>query len=881
MEAAFEWGRRALAAWVDGCRRYARTVVVASIAATAAVLWFVVTSISINTDTTSMLSAELPFRRNSQALSDAFPQFSNNILIVIDGANADLADDAAATLATRLREQPNVFGSVFDPQGEAFLRRNGFLYLSTDELTRLSNRLAEAQPFLGTLWRDPSLRGLFDMLGLAADEILTKKGATGFEIDVASNAIAAVIEAEAAGRFAQLSWRELMGGDTVKPEDRRRLILLKPVLDFGSLQPASRTISAIRALVRDLGLDEKAGVRVRLTGSVALAHEELRSVEGNMGVAAVASLVLVFVLLTIGYRSWRLALAASLTIVAGLVWTTGFAMAAVGSLNLISVAFAVLFIGLSDEFGMHYGLRYVEAVGEGRGSDALREAADGSGGALVLVAVAAATGFLSFVPTDYLGLAQLGIIAAGGMVIALFANLTVLPALIALWPPRGQPRRPDQSKPVAILNQARAHPRTTAGIAVVVALLAASLIPKAHFDFDPLNLRDPETESVSTLFDLIADSRTTPYTIQILAPTLAEADALADKLDRLPEVDGTATLTDFVPKDQDAKLELIRDMGFFLAPAFLAERIAPPTPAARRAALDAVLVKLEALATARPTEHIGIAAARLVRGLRALAAAPDQRLLAVETRLLALLQNRLVELRESLNAEPVMLAALPASIRESQVSTDGRARLQVMPTDNIHDRANLVRFVTAVRTLAPDASGSPVVILAAGTTVVSAFRTAAIIAVVAIILLLIVTLRRLVDVAVVLAPLGLAALLTVATSVLFDIPFNFANVIALPLMFGLGVANGIHLSLRQREEPSVARVLETTTPRAVVFAAITTIASFICLAASSHPGTASMGILLAIAISFTLACTLLVQPALMELAARWAGPRRAASHRGS
>jgi predicted RND superfamily exporter protein len=177
----------------------------------------------------------------------------------------------------------------------------------------------------------------------------------------------------------------------------------------------------------------------------------------------------------------------------------------------------------------------------------------------------------------------------------------------------------------------------------------------------------------------------------------------------------------------------------------------------------------------------------------------------------------------------------------------------------------LRRFVGAVRAVALHATGSPVVILEAGNTVVGAFRDAAVLAFVAIAVLLAVLLRRLRDVALVFSPLVLAALLTVAASVLFGLPFNFANVIVLPLLFGLGVANGIHLVLRRRDQGGVTEVMASSTPRAVVFSALTTIGSFASIALSSHPGTASMGMLLTIAITLTLACTLIVLPALMRL----------------
>ena len=839
---------------------------VVALAATVAAAYGVATQLSINTDTEDMLSPDLPFRQDSSALSAAFPQFSDNILVVIDGATPDLADDAAATLTRRLRDHPQMFGSVFHPQGEPFFRANGLLYLDLDVLSDLADRLAEAQPFLGTLWRDANLRGLAEILGLAIDEAVKTDGATPFEMVRLLDAIAEVAERQAAGRFGLLSWRVLMGKGDADPDESRRLIIIQPALDFTSLAPAEQVMEALRRITRELALDPEHGVRVRLTGSAALAQEELASVSQGMGLAAALSLTLVAVLLVVGLGSPRLAAATVTTLLMGLSWTAAFALAAIGSLNLISVAFAVLFIGLSVDFGIHFGLRYREAIdgGEEHGP-ALEQAASGVGGALTLSAVAAAIGFFSFLPTDYQGLAELGLIAGVGMFIALFANITVLPALLTLMPLSPRPVRRPLSRFVI-----RAGPsRAIAWGALALGVAAAALVPAARFDFDPLNLKDPRTESVSTLFDLMERSRTSPYSITVLASDLDAAATLAQRLSGLDEVDGTATLLDYVPADQDEKLAVIDDMALFLGPAFAAApgRV-PVDTAARDAAFRALQDDLEALARAAKDLTLRDAARRLSRALAALAAGgmPSSGVLEeLETRLMALLPGRLQALSDSLDAGPVTLDDLPDSLRRRQVAADGRARLEVFPKENLHQREALRRFVGAVGVVAPHATGSPVVILEAGNTVVGAFRDAAVLAFVAIAFLLAVLLRRPGDVALVFAPLVLAALLTVAASVLFGLPFNFANVIVLPLLFGLGVANGIHLVLRRRDEGDVTGVMASSTPRAVVFSALTTIGSFASIALSSHPGTASMGMLLTIAITLTLASTLIVLPALMTL----------------
>ena len=859
-----ELGRRVVVGWVDMVRRFAVVATILAICATIGAGYFVAQNVSINTDTEDMLSADLPFRVNSRALSDAFPQFSDNILVVIDGQSPDVADDAAMALGEAMRAMPEQFGDVYDLAGHPFFRKNGLLYLDVDELYELSDRLAEAQPFLGTLWRDPSLRGLLEMLSRAVDELLKDDGGdVPIEIDRVLNAMSATLEGQKEGRFDRLSWQRLMMEAEDEEGPYRRFILIQPALDFGSLQPAEDAIDALRALAVDLRLTSDNGVRVRLTGSAAMAQEELKSVEQGMGLAALLSFTLVVGLLLVGLRSVKLAAATLVTLVMGLVWTAGFAVAAVGQLNLISVAFAVLFIGLSVDFGIHFGLRYKEAVNHGADhASALAEAARSVGGALTLCAVAAAIGFLSFLPTAYRGLAELGLIAGAGMFIALFSNMTVLPALISLSPISRYGTKFGRIR-ISLNPIAARNARAVLWGALALGVASALLLPKARFDFDPLNLKDRNTESVATYFDLIEGQHTGPYSVTVLSKNLLSAKKLSEKVNVLNEVDETATLADYVPSDQDEKLDVIGTMALFIAPALgEGNKTDAPQISQNRDALIAALDRLNQLAKKRP------AAARLASAIEALGGgrADDAAIEEMQDRLVSSLPARLAHLRSSLDAGPVELDTLPSELRSREIAADGRAKLEIYPREDLTDREALKRFVVAVRDVAPNATGGPIIILEAGDAVVEAFRDAALIALAGITILLALVLRNVRDTLLVFAPLLLATLLTVACSVLFNLPFNFANVIVLPLLFGLGVANGIHVVLRARDAAGGGGVFETSTPRAVVFSALTTVGSFGSIALSSHPGTASMGVLLTIAISLTLVSTLVLLPALM---ARW------------
>lgn len=873
-----------LGAWTNQVVRFAWPIVLAALVLTALAGWHTANNVRVNTDTTDMLSHELDFMEDMARYTSEFPELDQLIVIVIDGQTQDMAEDAARLLYSRLEANEDRFDSIFYPSGMAFFQRNGLLFRSAENLRTTADRLAQAQPLIGSLMRDPSTRGLFGALSETIDNL----GPGQSQADVRSlgrvmERIAAVIAATADGQGRRLSWTALISGAEPTTDETRRLIIVRPKLDFSKLAPAATALNLIREEAASLGLSERYGVSVRLTGTAALNAEELQSVADGAGMAGLVSFVLVMVLLIVGLRSFWLVTSVLVTLVIGLVLTAAFATLTIGEFNMISVAFAVLFIGLGVDFGIHYALRYREDLAKGMATrGALREAARSVGGGLAIATAAATIAFLSFTPTDYRGVSELGIIAAAGMVIAFLTSMTVLPALLAIWPRRG--RMPDPSgAPVASEDRysvrgehfLQRHGWAVILVALVLLIASSFYVLRIDFDRNPLNLKDPSSESVRTAIELIEEEEGAIETIKVLAGDPEEARETADRLEALAQVSRATTIFDYVPNDQEEKLEIIDEMALLMLPVLTnVERLPSPDDAERLAAMRNLRASIQ-----RALQENRLPA--LNQELNALRRAIDAFLVTemggqamasqLEINLLSGFSGRIGALAEALQAQQVDLEDLPEELREREISDDGTYRITVYPRENTRDTAALRRFVQAVQSVAPHATGGPVVQLRSGDAVVQAFAEATLIAAVAITLLLIVLLRRLVDVLLVLSPLMLAGCLTIAIAVLLGMSFNFANIIVLPLLLGLGVASGIHLVMRARREHS-QEFLATSTPRAVLFSALTTVASFGSLAISPHQGTASMGELLFIAIFMTLVCALVVLPAMMAVLV---GPDRA------
>jgi hopanoid biosynthesis associated RND transporter like protein HpnN len=841
--------------------RHAWTVVLLAVLLCVGAVIYSAGHIAIDTDSSKLFSPDLPWRRLGAIYDAAFPQQSNLIAVVVDGATPELAETAASALAKRLGEDTELFPRVSRPDGGPFFERNGLLFLSTAEVQKTTEQLIAAQPLLGSLAADPNLRGVMETLSRLTEGVLHGEAKLS---DVATpfHALADTLQSVLAGGHTPMSWRTLIAGRPPALRELRHVILVQPKLEFGTLGPGARATAAIRQTARDLGLTPEKGVRVRLTGSVPLADEEFATLADGALRNAVLTIIAVVFLLWLATRSGRIIVAILATLGVGLTLTAAFGLLAIGRFNLISIAFAVLFVGLGVDLGIQFSVRYrAERHARGDLPAALGAAGAGVGGSLALAAAAIAAGFYAFLPTDYRGISELGLIAGTGMLIALLLSVTMLPALIAILRPAGEPAEVGYRILAPLDHFLIRHRRLVLAASGAVALICVGLATQLRFDFNPLNLRSSKVESVATLLDLMKDPAATPYTAHLLAPSLDEANNAASRLEKLPEVSMAVTLASYIPEDQEAKLALITDAAQLLDLTLNPLDVrAAPTDAQNVAAMIAASASLRTAAgpaAGVPAEE----ARRLADALSALAAAEPARRAAAEEALIPGLRTTLDQLRGALQAEPVTLDSLPAELKQNWLAADGRARVEVYPKGDANDNETLHHFVIVVRSIDPNVIGAAVSIQESSRTVVEAFVRAGMGGLMAITLILVVVLRRFLDVLLTLAPLFLAGLLTLGFSVLLGWPLNFANIIALPLLFGIGAAFNIYFVVAWRKGESDP--LQSSLTRAILFSALTTTAAFGSLCLSSHPGTASMGRLLALSLGCTLASALLFLPALL------------------
>jgi hopanoid biosynthesis associated RND transporter like protein HpnN len=845
---------------VKTCTRFATLVVLVALALAISAGYYTSQNFQINTDINTLISAKLDWRQRDNQFDKAFDRDST-ILAVVDSPTPELTSAASSALEQKLSGDTKHFSSVQPLGSGEFFEKNGLLYLPEDQVRELTGQFSSAAPLIEIMAGDPSIRGLTGALetGLAG----VQRGQVKLDsTERPFNLIAQTVEDALKNGNATFSWRQLVSDKPLTDADKRAFIEFKPVLDFSALEPGKAATDAIRQAAHDLDFAGKYHARVRLTGPVPMADEEFSTVQDGAIVNGIGTVLVVLFILWMALHSAKIITAVFINLFIGLSITTAAGLMMVGSFNLLSVAFAVLFVGLGVDFGIQYSVRYrSERFKDDNLNGALASAARRVAVPLSLAATATAAGFMSFLPTDYKGVSELGEIAGVGMLVAFLTSITVLPALLSLFNPPGEKEAVGYAFLAPVDHFLEKHRVIIIVGTLAIAVAGLPLLYFLKFDFNPINLRSNKVESISTFLDLRKDPNTGANAINVMTNSDDDARQIAARLEKVPEVLRVMSLESFVPEDQPAKLKLIADGAKVLNPALNPDEIdAAPSDQENIDSLKEAAGSLRK--TAGDAKGPGATASRrLADALEKLAGADQATRDKVQAIFVDPLKIVLDQLKNSLQAQPVSLKNLPPELVNSWKARDGLQRVEALPRGDPNDNDTLRKFADAVLKAEPKAVGGPVSILKSGDTVVKAFIHAGIWALAVISFLLWLALRRITDVLLTLVPLLVAGAVTLEICVLIGLPLNFANIVALPLLLGVGVAFKIYYVTAWRSGRT--NLLQSSLTRAIFFSALTTATAFGSLWLSSHPGTASMGKLLAMSLVTTLAAVLLFQPALM------------------
>lgn len=840
------------------------------------------------------------FHRDYRAWRGEFGD-TEEIVVVIESADQEQAARFGDRLYGKLTEEKKYVQNVFYPFGLEFFKKNGLLFLPLADLRALRDNLTMAKPVLKALAASPSVQTLFTFLTGEMDRYVAQGGsAPGADKQLASltfmlDRLGLGFRKFGEGGATSFSLEEFFtaGPDGKESQlakaGKMQILTLLPAKDATSFVPADEAIKLVR---REIGalqkLPEFKGVRVGLTGVPVLEHEEMATSEHDITVATVISLALTVVLLLFAFRGGVNVFAAMVTLGVAICLSFGFATLAVGHLNILSMVFAIMLIGIGIEYGIQVVLRYQEELASGRGEmDAIAGGLNRNVWAIVMAAATVAAAFLTFVFTDFKGIAELGIIAGGGIVICVLATFTVLPAMLVvlakyrksgirdsgLGTGRGERQIPVRRVVKRLLF---GYPKLV--IALTIVLCAASIYPlrRVTFDYNLMNLQAKGLESVTYAYKLMRSSENSGYFAVVTAGSAAEAQSLTKRLEALPTVDHVVSLGSFVPDEQPEKIALLRalraelsdvkpvpyeeDLRVMELPTVFenfrnsvekfkthleqAHRPEAKTAGAFLATLDAFFARLE---KAKDTNALGM-------------------LKDFQGGMLAALPEKIGSLKASLDPVPITVADIPPELRSRFVGKSGKYLLQVAPKREIFDFTPLKAFVDDVRKVDPHATGEPVMVYESMTIMRDAYVKAFIYAFIAIIAILLIAFRSVKYALIGLVPLVVGILFMVAGMWLCGINFNSANIIVMPLVLGIAVDSGIYIINRfRREEGGAVAVVTSSTGVGVFLNTLTIMASFGALMVARHQGVFSIGAVMSLGMVACQVAFVLVLPAVLTL----------------
>lgn len=871
--------------------RYPRLILGLALIFSAVSVVYTINTMKFLTGRDDLMPKSASFQVDYRAYRAEFGD-QEEIVAVIESDDAGKSTRAADALYARLNRDNSIFREVFYPGGLPFFRTNGLLFMPLDDIRQLRTTLTMAAPVLKDLAAAPSVQTLFTSLTGQIDGYL-KSGdpaalaSLTFMLTTLDKGFKAF---DGTGTSMTMDSFLKGGGGNARPSmlesaGKQQVITMLPVKEEGSFVASERSIKAARTALNDiLSKPEFKGIRGGLTGVPVLEYEEMATSKDDLKIATILSLALTVVLLLFAFRGLLNVVAAMVTLIVGICLSFGFATLAVGHLNILSMVFAIMLIGLGIEYGIQVVLRYQEELVSGAGRlDAMDISLATNFRSIIMAATTTALAFASFVLTDFKGIAELGIIAAGGVFICVLATFTVLPAMLVLLErfrkPAASPstavRRPQLSEN-PVFGIIFAHPRTV--VTATLLLSSGCLYPTLtmRFDYNLMNLQAKGLQSVEYAYKLMRSKENSGYFAVVTATDKAEARSLTERLEKLPAVDHVVSTLTFVPDQQKEKLSEIAALRTVMAdvkPAPYEENLqVMALPTVFENFRDRVEMLTKALEARKAPQAKPVVAflATLDSFFTALEKEKDKNALGMlrefQGGMFAELPDKLKMMKEGLEAVPVSEADVPPELMQRFVGRNGKLLLQVAAKKEIFERGPLQEFVTQVKGVVPHATGEPVMVLESLTVLRDSYLKAFIYAFIGIAAILLINFRSIRYALLGTLPLAAGLLLMIGGMQLTGIRFNSANIIVLPLILGVGIDSAIYIINRYRQgSETPAQVATRSAGIGVFLNALTILFSFGALMVAHHQGVFSIGAVMSLGMVASVAVFLAFLPALLTL----------------
>lgn len=858
-------------------------------------VWFTATHLQFNTLREDLISKDMKFHEVYQQYRERFKDF-DGMIVVVEGEQPDAMKHFADELVQRLHSQAEISSEIYYKVDTGYFKNKSLLFLEPDELKQLADKLESHQDFLEQVNASPGLNTLLRSLNReissgVVDTLLTDMLGTEDEEEEKDDAADLGLLVSLLGQMTRhvegnTAYRSPWGsflaeqdnplreeGYLVSDDERLLFILLNPQETEGDFAGSKNAIEGIRAIVRDLapGFPQ---VTVGMTGGEVISSDEMFTTHSDVKNASKYALIGVSLLFIIFYRRVTEPLLAVFTLMVSITWAMGYTTLAVGHLNIISVVFTTILIGLGIDFGIHILCRYREERRQGNPTClAMRNTLQQTGRGNLAGAVTTAIAFGAMAFTDFIGIVELGIIAAGGIVLCLLGMLLLLPALISL---EERLRKPVYALPErvgkrdALFEKMYSHYYmiifASLGLLVGCGYLAKDL----YFDYNLLNMQAKGTEAVHFEMKIIENAKRASWNAALVAENIEDAKAKYKILKAIPSVGKVESLLTAIPEDQEARIRDVSSLAPLIDPFEVEPEDEPFSLRAIQSAIKKIRFKLRKKEKEEGKDDV-YEASRRVKELDEALKNTDPETAATRLKQFSQIlfvdyRKKITDLQRSVHPTPVKLEELPQDLKDRFVSTDGKYLLLVYPSINIWEREEMEKFLSEMRRIDPDVTGNAVHMFESSRLMIDGYIRAGLYALAAIFLYLMLTLRNFKTTLLVLLPTFAGAVLTLGLMRLTGIQFNLANLVILPLILGIGVVDGVHILHRCREAPECGEnVISKSTGQAVILTSLTTMIGFGSLMVADHQGVYSVGLVLTLGVGSCMITSITLLPALMKL----------------
>lgn len=845
---------------------------------------FTVFNLQFSRVRSDLVGADKQYHKNFLVYKKAF-MVQDEMVAVVESEDMEKNRQFVERLGARLQAETNLFTDVMFNNDVKMLGNKALLFFPEEDLKALQQTLRDYRPFIQQFARATNLQSLFRLVNYQFRTAKREQNAETESLVKALPALQRIVQGASdslhrPGTPPSPGVTALFGAG----EEAERQIYITfakgriYIVTARAAAPSQegKAVGRLRELVVETRV-EVPGVNAAITGEPVLEYDEMAQSQSDTTIATVVSLIVVALIFIYGYSESGRPIKATLCLIVGLGYTMGFATLAIGHLNILTITFVPMLIGMAIDFGVHLITRYEEELRRGRTEwEAMEKAIVYTGQGIFTGCFTTAGAFFAMGLTDFKGIQEMGIISGGGLLICLVPMMTLLPVLLL----RGKQNILDHKYPQAVEKRARIEklwldrPLMVTVTTAVLCVVAFSKFSKVYFDYNLLHMQTKGLPAVVFEQKLIKSAEKSVLYCAMIAKSLEEAAALEVKVTNLPAVGSTDSMTRFLTEDQTRKLALVSEIKKEVAPIHFAEADPGPIDLSELSRTLWSLRGYLGLAADEVEKEGDTALLEQLTSLRQVIGELRQRMLAApaslklgsfQRALFRDIQQTFRAIKEQDDGGRLRAEDLPSALRHRFVSRNGDLYLiQIYPKEDVWQRDKQEEFVRQLRTIDPNVTGTPVQLYEYTTLLKKSYEEAAYYALGAIALLVFIHFRSLTCVVLALLPVGIGTIWMVGFMGWFDIPFNPANIMTLPLVVGIGVTNGIHILNRFAEERKPS-ILAKSTGKAVLVSALTTIAGFGSLVLAKHQGIASLGAIMAVGTATCMIAALTFLPALLNL----------------